>query len=166
MGSVNLHLIVGTVGKDPVLRVTKSGKSVCEISVATNDGDKSMDGKPLTNWHKVICFDKVADFVGKYVAKGTLVSVQGPVKLRNFTGDGGKVIYIKETIGYKIEALSKSTRNSNPATYTPSTTPPMPASGMRNIREAIPSVIPTEAVPAGQEHTEQAPPQTDDDLPF
>jgi single-strand DNA-binding protein len=163
MGSVNLHLIVGTVGKDPVIRKTKDGKSICDISVATNDGDKGMDGKLLTNWHKVVCFDKVADFVGKYVGKGTLVSVQGPVKLRNFTGKDGKVVYIKETKGYKVEALSKSTRNNDPATYTPSGATPMTADKMSSIGDSINL---DGGQIAGQEHTEGGPPHTEEDLPF
>lgn len=145
MGSVNLHIIVGSVGKDPEIRKTKTGKSICELSVATNDGEKGPDGSPLTNWHKVICFDKVADFVGAYVVKGTMVSVQGPVKLRNFEGKDGNTVYIKETKGFKVELLAKGRPKGSSTPYD--------ASGGQQ-----------EQAPQGSDPF--SPPPAEDDLPF
>lgn len=138
MGSINLHILCGTVGKDPVLRTTQSGKTVTEISVATSDGDKDAQGNFLTNWHKVVCFDKAAEFVGRNVGKGTVVAVQGPVKLRSFVGKDGQKVYMKETLGYKVETLTKSIRNNNPATYTPGNEAPATA-GETNVNEAFPN---------------------------
>ena len=173
MGSLNKHIIVGTVGKDPVLRVTQSGKSVCEISIATNDGDKDNQGNPLTNWHKVICFDKTAEFVSRNVAKGTIVCAEGPVKLRSFDGKEGHKVYIKETIAFKVELITKSVKNDNPASYKEGA-PPMQAEQFDNIGQLFPGSNGTGATDvqnnttvAGEEHTYQSPPYgPEDDLPF
>lgn len=64
--------IVGNVGSDPVLNRTKSGHPVCNISVATNH---RFQGQNFTDWHKVVCWGKLAEAVAKYVRKGQEVNV-------------------------------------------------------------------------------------------
>lgn len=121
MGSVNLHIVVGMVGQDPVLRTTQTGKSVCELSVATNDGDKDRNtGKDIANWHKLVCFGKTAEFVSTYIGKGTTIWAQGKVKMRTWDKkDGSGKGYTKETLVDRIEALSKTQKNDNPPMHQP-----------------------------------------------
>lgn len=92
-------MIVGRVGKDPVIRKTQTGKSVCELSVATTENK-------ITEWHKIVTWDKTADFCSANIQKGSLIYVEGPCEMKKSTGVDGKVYYSKETVGLRIVPLS------------------------------------------------------------
>lgn len=114
MPTVNKHIIIGNVGKKPVLRTTTSGMNVVNFSIATQDGPKGQDGKPAPNWHKCVAFDKKADFVAQYIDQGTTVYVEGPCSLKSYKDKNGVDRYDKETTVYQIETLSRTQRDSSP----------------------------------------------------
>lgn len=158
MGSVNLHIVIGIVGQKPVIRTTPKGVQVCELSVATDDGDKNPDGSKKANWHKLICFGKTAEFVSTYIDKGVTICAQGKVKLREWEKrDGSGKGYTKETIVDKIEALSRTQKNENPPSYQPpqggNNPPPQPANApVGNSQFApnqpLPAIPPVKDIPA------------------
>lgn len=88
----NLVLIQGRVGQDPELRSTRSGTSVCNVSIATEYSQK-VDGewKKNTVWHRVTCFGSIADFVGKYAKKGSAIGVSGHLSYSEYDNEGTKV---------------------------------------------------------------------------
>lgn len=79
--SVNKCIILGRVGKSP--EVKHANTTFCTFSIATTEKwtDKnSGEKKEQTEWHKCIAFGKVAELVGNYVHKGSLVYVEGSLK--------------------------------------------------------------------------------------
>src|SRR5690606_1951060 len=64
-GSVNLVILTGRLGRDPESRTTQSGTTVCTLSVATDEREKDRDGNWVKRpeWHRVVCFGKVAENV-------------------------------------------------------------------------------------------------------
>lgn len=64
--------IVGTVGKEPELKVSQGGKSYAQFSVATWTGKKGED-----RWWKVMAFGPLADQVAGLVHRGSYVEVEG-----------------------------------------------------------------------------------------
>ena len=86
---VNKAILLGRVGKDPELRRTASGTSVATFSLATNkkytqNGEK----KEKTTWHRIICYNKLADIVSQYVKKGRQIYVDGEIDNRQYEKDG------------------------------------------------------------------------------
>ena len=71
---VNKVILIGRLGRDPEARKTNSGMSVAELRIATSRGRGDDE---QTDWHTVVCFDKTADVVTKYLAKGRQVYVEG-----------------------------------------------------------------------------------------
>ena len=72
--SVNKVILVGNLGKDPELRSTPQGKSVCSFSIATTDRylDKATnDWKDNTEWHNVVAWERLADAVAQKLKKGS-----------------------------------------------------------------------------------------------
>jgi len=61
-------VIVGTVGKDPVLRYTDKGMGMCTISVACN---WKYGETKKTAWYHCTAFGKAAEAVNAYVLKGS-----------------------------------------------------------------------------------------------
>lgn len=68
-------LIVGTLGRDPEMRYTPEGKATATISVATNR--KTAKGDEETTWFRVTCWDKTAEYVNKFMQKGSKIVVRG-----------------------------------------------------------------------------------------
>lgn len=85
---LNKQQLIGRIGRDPEVRVTKTDKTVASFSVATTAkyGDTEK-----TTWHQVNAWGKLAEFIQTYVKKGALVFVEGPTDHREYeTKDGEK----------------------------------------------------------------------------
>ena len=85
--SVNKVILVGHVGQDPDLAVTKSGKAVVNLSLATN-GRKDDNGDQSTEWHRLTLWERLAVFTNDYVSKGDRVYVEGRLKYGTYERDG------------------------------------------------------------------------------
>ena len=93
-GSINSVVIVGNLTRDPELRATPSGTSVCSLRVAVNDRVKDATtgewgDKP--NYFDVDVFGGQGERCAQYLAKGRQVGVAGKLRWREWeTQDGQK----------------------------------------------------------------------------
>ena len=61
MASVNKVILIGNCGREPELKQTSTGTSVCNLSLATTF--KRKDAEPETEWHFVTIYGKMAEVV-------------------------------------------------------------------------------------------------------
>lgn len=95
---MNITILEGRIGKDPVLRKTKSGKSVTSISVGISNG-KDQDGKDRpTTWVSCQAWDGRAETIAQYFRSGDQIILKGRLNTRTKEGDDGKTQYITEVI--------------------------------------------------------------------
>ena len=93
-GSINSVVIVGNLTRDPELRATPSGTSVCSLRVAVNDRVKDpttgeWGDKP--NYFDVDVFGGQGERSAQYLSKGRQVAVSGRLRWREWeTQDGQK----------------------------------------------------------------------------
>ena len=87
MASVNKVVLVGNTTRDTELHTTKSGKQVANMRLATN---RSVNGAEQSQFHTVVCWDRLAEIVAQYATKGRQVYVEGRLEYRTFTDDEGK----------------------------------------------------------------------------
>ena len=82
--SLNRVQLIGNLGKDPELRATPSGKSVCTLSVATTESYKNSSGEwqDNTEWHRVVLWERLADVAAQYLKTGSKVFIEGRLWLR------------------------------------------------------------------------------------
>jgi single-strand DNA-binding protein len=78
---------LGRLGSDPELRYTPSGTAVANFSLATDVG---WGDNKSTVWFRVNAWDKQAEFVNNYLAKGKVVLVVGELSLNEYTTAGGE----------------------------------------------------------------------------
>ncbi len=89
MASLNRQQIIGRLGADPSMRFTTSGKPVTDFSVAVDSYRGSgEDRKKLTEWFKVVCWDRQAESCNQYLLKGSLVYAEGEVHLEKWESNG------------------------------------------------------------------------------
>ena len=104
---VNKATIIGYLGKDPELRHTQSGNSVCNFSVATTEKWRGQDGnmQEQTTWHNIVVWGKTAENCERYLAKGRLVYVEGRIQNRSYENKQGETRYISEIVAQRVQFL-------------------------------------------------------------
>lgn len=117
MASVNKVIILGRLGRDPELRETSGGTTVCRLAVATSrrytkDGQK----QEATEWHDISLFGKTAEIAGKYLKKGSEVYVEGRLHTRKYTGKDGVERYATEIQGEQMQLGARPTGEQQSAT--------------------------------------------------
>lgn len=87
---LNVVAIIGRMVKDPELKTTNSGKSVCSFRIANDSGYKDASGQNQTNWLDVTAWGKTAEFVCKYFPKGALIAIDGRLQTRSYQDKNGQ----------------------------------------------------------------------------
>ena len=104
--SINKVIIVGYLGGEPEGRYTPNGRATVSFSVATNESwKKEGEQKQHTEWHNVVAWDSLADFVQEYLHKGQLVYVEGRLRTRPWTSKEGASMKTTEIIANQITSL-------------------------------------------------------------
>ena len=101
-GSVNKVILVGRLGKDPVVRRMGSGDSVVSFGLATSETwrDKATgERKEKTEWHNVVIFNEnLGKIAEQYLKKGSTVYVEGALQTRKWTDQSGVEKYTTEVV--------------------------------------------------------------------
>jgi len=90
---VNVVVITGNLTKDPELRSTNSGTSVCEMRVAVNSRRKDQSGQWVDkpNYFDVVVFGAQGENCANYLSRGRPLAVEGRLDWREWEAkDGGK----------------------------------------------------------------------------
>lgn len=100
--------IIGNLGVDPEVRYTQSGKPVANLSVATSEKWKDKQSGELreeTEWHRLVCYQRLAEIAGEFLRKGSKVYIEGKIKTRKWQGQDGKDNYTTEIIVNDLQML-------------------------------------------------------------
>ena len=118
MASFNKVILVGNLTRDPELRVTGTGLSICKLGLAVNRSYTSKDGesKDETTYVDVDAFGKQAEILGKYMQKGRPLMIEGRLKLDQWESNDGQkrsklgvVLESFQFIGGRDDNVSNST---------------------------------------------------------
>lgn len=93
MRSINKVILIGNLTRDPELRQTPNGQSVCTFGIATNRRWSTKEGKQhdLAEFHEVVAWAHLAEICHKFLRKGKLVYLEGYLKTRSWdTPEGVK----------------------------------------------------------------------------
>jgi single-strand DNA-binding protein len=90
--NINVVVITGNLTKDPELRSTGGGTSVCELRVAVNSRRK--DGQTgewvdKPNYFNVVVFGAQGDNCANYLSKGRPVAIEGRLDWREWEAKDG-----------------------------------------------------------------------------
>ena len=119
MASVCKVHLVGNIGKDPEVRYSAAGKPIANASLATTSKRKNKEGEMIetTEWHKLTFFDKLAEIVGEYVKKGSLIYVEGTIKYEKFINKNGVEVNTTQIICNEMTILKRAENKEKPAQY-------------------------------------------------
>ena len=102
---MNKVILTGNLGRDPEIRYTQSGKAVAGFSIAVSRGwkNKSDSQQPSADFFNVTAWEKLAEFCGKYLTKGTRILVEGRLQSRTYEAQDGSKRTVVEIVANDIE---------------------------------------------------------------
>lgn len=102
---LNKVQLIGFLGADPELRRSNDSDPIARANIATSESWKK-DGEKheKTEWHRVVFFGKLAEIVGEYLKKGSLVYVEGRLQTRSWDKDG-ETRYTTEIVAESMKML-------------------------------------------------------------
>jgi single-strand DNA-binding protein len=128
MASVNKVIIVGNIGKDPVVRQFNNGGKVVQFSVATSKKfrDASGEMKEETAWHNIRIAGKSAESFEKCgVKKGTSIYLEGEISYRTWNDNAGIRHDMTEIVCFTFQLLgSRQQAQGNASTAYDYSNPP------------------------------------------
>jgi single-strand DNA-binding protein len=103
---VNKVILLGNAGQNAEMKSTSGGKSVANFSLAINQPfrDKK-DGNQRVEWVRCVAWDKLAQIAEKFVAKGTVVFVEGRLQTRKFEDREGATKTVTEVVVASLRVL-------------------------------------------------------------
>ncbi len=110
---INKVILVGNVGKDPVVQYVREDVPVARFPLATNETYKDRDGnkKTTTEWHNITVWRGLAKVVEQYVKKGNQLYIEGKLTTRSYEKDG-QTRYFTEIVANNIEMLDRASDSS------------------------------------------------------
>lgn len=102
---INNVVLTGRLVKDPELRKTGSGMSVCSFSIAVEDGRKDSEGEKIVYFIGIVAWGKLAEVVCKYTKKGNTVGIVGRLTQRKYTNRQGSEVNTLEVIASNVELM-------------------------------------------------------------
>jgi len=90
--SINQVILMGNLTRDPELRTTPNGQSVCSFSLAVNRSWQGSDGtqQDAVDFFDVTAWGKLGELVDQYLRKGRKCLVMGRLSQRSWEQDGQK----------------------------------------------------------------------------
>lgn len=105
---VNKVIIVGNLGQDPEVRFFPSGGAICNVTVATSESWKDKqtgEQKEITEWHRVVFNNRLAEIAGEYLKKGSKVYVEGRLQTRKWQNQQGVDQFTTEIRANEMQML-------------------------------------------------------------
>ncbi|HBH10473.1 MAG TPA: single-stranded DNA-binding protein [Gammaproteobacteria bacterium] len=108
MGNLNKATLIGRLGNDPEVRYSSNGNAMCNFSIATNETWRDKDSgekQERTEWHRVVCYGRLAEVAGEYLTKGKEIYVEGRIQTRKWEDKEGIERYTTEIVTSNFQFL-------------------------------------------------------------
>lgn len=157
---MNKAILVGRLTRDPELKATTSGISVCNFTVAVDRRFVRAGEERQADFINCVAWRQTAEFICKYFTKGRMIGIVGSIQTRSWEDREGKRQYTTEVVvdeAYFTD--SKAPASSGAAAATARTE----QWGDTPINQTLPSAQAPDLLSDAEDFM---PGELDDDLPF
>ncbi len=119
--NLNKVLLIGRLTRDPETRALPSGQSLTSFGMATDRfyTDKTGQKQQQTEFHNIVSFGRLAEIASQYLAKGSLVLIEGRLQTRGWKDSSGNQRSRTEIITERIQLGPKSAGKTAPSEEKP-----------------------------------------------
>jgi single-strand DNA-binding protein len=105
--NINRVVLVGNLTRDPELRQTPSGTSVCSLRIAVNSRRRDESGQwtDKPNYFSISVFGNQAESCAQYLAKGRPVAIDGRLDWREWQTQDGQKREAVEIVAESVQFL-------------------------------------------------------------
>ncbi len=116
---MNTVILMGRLTRDPEVRYSagENSTALARFSIAV-DRRFRRDGQQETDFFDCSAFGRQAEFIEKYLKKGTKIVLQGRIENNNYTNRDGQKVYGTRIVAENIEfAESKAVSQQNASAF-------------------------------------------------
>lgn len=148
---MNRVILMGRLTRDPDVRYSQGESTISNarytLAVDRNVSRNNSDDQPTADFISCVAFGKTAEFVEKYLKKGTKIAIEGRIQTGSYTNKEGQRVYTTDVVVDRHEFCES--RNAAPGGDGGYSAPaPTPAAGadpgddFMNIPEGIDEALP------------------------
>ena len=109
---MNRAMLIGRLTKEPELRATGSGISVCTFTLAVERRFKQ-EGQQQADFIPIVVWRSQADNCAKYLHKGSQAAVCGSIQTRSYDAPDGSKRYVTEIVADEVQFLGRPNSGEN-----------------------------------------------------
>lgn len=133
--SINSVVLAGRITKEPELRKTQSGKSVCSFVIAC-DRPKTKDSEISADFIACVAWNQSADYLCAYAHTGDLIGIQGSIQTRSYDDQtSGQRKYVTEVLANRLTILSSVSRQQEQSQEKKEPAPAEPSTASASLGE-------------------------------
>ncbi len=110
----NKSVLIGRLTRDPELRYTQGeGVPVTNFTLAVDRPFTNQKGEKEADFIKIVVWKKTAENCATYLAKGSLVAVEGRLQIRSYEDKESVKRYVAEIVARNVVFLDSRNKNGN-----------------------------------------------------
>ncbi len=121
INSLNKVILIGHVGNNPDVRqLSGSDTLIAKFSLATSEytgSSPSGERNRRTEWHRIVCWGKLAQFVDDYIRKGKQILVEGKLRYNTWTDQNSITRKVAEIYATQIVLLGRKEQGETSSNY-------------------------------------------------
>lgn len=110
---INRVILTGRLARDPELRKTQSGLSVCGFQLAVDRPKLKGQDEAVTDWISCQAWRQFADYICNYAKKGALLAVDGRIQTRSYDNASGQKVNVTEVVCERVEIQRQASTQSS-----------------------------------------------------
>lgn len=137
---MNKVVLMGRLTRDPDIRYTQGAESmaVARYTLAVDRRYADKDGKREADFISCVSFGKPAEFIERYVHKGTRLTVCGRIQTGSYTDKNGQKVYTTDVVVDELEFSESRAAAERSGNYTaPAATPSEVGDGFMSIPDDV-----------------------------
>ena len=99
---LNVVALMGRLVRDPELKTTQSGNSVCTFSIACDRSYTAKDEERKADFFTITAWRQTAEFICKYFQKGSLIVIEGSLQTRQYQDKNGNNRTATEVLASRV----------------------------------------------------------------
>ena len=112
---LNVVALMGRLVRDPELKTTQSGNSVCTFSIACDRSYTAKDEERKADFFTITAWRQTAEFICKYFQKGSLIAIEGILQTRQYQDKNGNNRTATEVLASRVSFAGSKVPGSSSA---------------------------------------------------